>query len=95
MKRDISLTIIIVTAAFFGFFTIVDDMFVHDEGLRQIYEDVALAIVLVVIGITASKYFSDSTTDAVLQEVKKMESDFKQRLENLESKFKLNNKTNE
>ena len=95
MKKAVSLTIIIATAAFFGFFTIIDDMFVHDEGLRQIYEDVALAIVLAVIGITGSKYFSDSTTDTVLQEVKKMESDFKQRLENLEFKFKLNNKTNE
>jgi len=94
MKRVISLTIIIASATFFGFFTVLDDMFVHDEGLRQIYEDVALAIILVVIGVTSSKYFSDSTTNSVLQEVKKMESDFTQRLENLESKFKLNNKTN-
>ena len=89
------MTIIIVSAISFGVFTILDDMYVHDEGLRQIYEDVALAITLAVIGVTGSKHFSDSTTDTVLQEVKKMQSDFSQRLENLEFKFKLGNKTNE
>ncbi|MGI0027484.1 MAG: hypothetical protein ACREAD_06545 [Nitrosopumilaceae archaeon] len=89
------MTIIIVAAASFGVFTVLDDLFVHDEGIRQIYEDVALAIILAVIGVTGSKHFSDSSTDAVLQEVKKMQSDFSQRLENLEFKFKLDNKINE
>lgn len=96
MKKTISLTIIIVSAASFGLFTLIDDLYVHDEVLKQIYEDVALAIILAVIGVTGSKHFSDSTTNTLLQEVQKMESEFKQRLENLEIKFKqLDNKTNE
>ena len=96
MKRGTSLTIIIVSAASFGLFTIIDDLYVHDEGLKQIYEDVGLAIILAVIGVTGSKHFSDSTTNTLLQEVQKMESEFKQRLESLEIKFKQqDNKTNE
>lgn len=91
MKRSASLSIIIVSAASFGIFTIIDDLYVLDVVLKQIYEDVALAVILAVIGITGSKHFSDSTTATLLQEVKKMENDFKQRLENLEMKFKQEN----
>ena len=93
MKRNISLTIIIGSAAFFGIFSLADDLFIHDDGLRQICEDAALGITLAIIGITGSKYFSDTTTETVLQEVNKMQADFKQRLEKLESEFKQNNKS--
>jgi hypothetical protein len=89
LRKSFSLIIIIAAATFFAFFTIIDDMFVLDVGLKQIYEDVAIAITLAIIGVTSSKYFSDETTHSVLQEVKKMNADFKQRLENLESQFKL------
>ncbi len=93
MKKHTSLVIIIASSVFFGFFSITDDLFIQDVGLRQIYEDVALAIILSVIGITGAKYFSDTSTDTVLNEVKKMQSDFNQRLENLESRFKTSNKS--
>ncbi len=79
MKKHTSLVIIIASSVFFGFFSITDDLFIQDVGLRQIYEDVALAIILSVIGITGAKYFSDTSTDTVLNEVKKMQSDFNQR----------------
>lgn len=94
MKKSISLSLIIGAAAFFGFFTIIDDTYISDAGIRQIYEDVVLAVTLAVIGVTSSKHFSDSTTESVLQEVRRMQSDFDKRLENLEFKFKQN-KTNE
>jgi hypothetical protein len=82
-----------VSSAFFGLFSILDDSFILDAGIRQIYEDVALAVILAIIGITGAKYFSDASTDAVLIEVKKMQLEFNQRLENLESRFKLDSKS--
>ena len=48
--------------------------------------DVILAVVLSIIGITASRYFSDQTTNSTLQELKKLESKIEQKIKDLESK---------
>ena len=93
MKKVVSFIIIVVSSLFFGAFTILDDLFVDDPGARQIYEDVALAIIIAVIGVTASKHITDASEKNVLQEVKRMQFDLKQRLETLEKVLKINNTT--
>ena len=92
MKKVVSFIIIIVSSLFFGIFTIIDDLFVMTLGARQIYEDVALAIIIAVIGVTASKHITDASEKNVLQEVKRMQFDLKQRLETLENALKINDK---
>jgi peptidoglycan hydrolase CwlO-like protein len=93
MKRMIFLVIIVICAAFFTTFIITDDLFVPDRGVQQIYESAILAITLAAIGITASRYYSDTTTNAALQELKKLESKLEQKIEHLESQFdQINNK---
>lgn len=60
------------------------------------FDEVLLAIILSVISITSSKYFSDTTTIKTQEELKKFESDFEQKLKNLEFKIEqLNNKIKE
>jgi len=87
MKKLAFLTIIILCAAFFASFTISDDLYVSDMGLRQIYESTILAITLAVIGVTASMYYGDTTTSDTIKELRRIESKFEQKIENLESKF--------
>jgi len=87
MKRRIFITIIIVCSAFFFSFLSIDDLFVSDRGLQLVYESAILAITLGSIGVTASKYYSDKSTDEVVLELKRIESEFEQKIENLESKF--------
>ena len=93
MKKVTSLIIIIVSSLFFGIFTVLDDLFVNDPGARQIYEDVALAIIIAVIGVTASKHITDASEKNVLEEVKRMQFDLKQRLETLEKALKIKGNT--
>jgi hypothetical protein len=87
MKRKIFITTIIVCAAFFLSFLITDELYVPDRGLQQVYESALLAVTLGSIGVTASKYYADTSTDAVIRELKRLESKFEQKIENLESKF--------
>jgi hypothetical protein len=88
MRIIVFVTIIIAAAVFFGLFTIFDDLFIHDIALEVTYESVILTITLGGIGIAAAKYYGDETANNVIREVKRMESDLKQRLDNLESKLK-------
>lgn len=95
MKSIVFVIIIIAAAAFFGLVTTIDDLFVHDINLELVYENVILAITLASIGIVAAKYYGDETANNVIKEVKMMVSDLQQRLDNLESELKLDNKTNQ
>ena len=95
MKRTIFLTIIFTSSTFFLFFLFLDEVYVEDLKLEQIYEGILLAIILSVVGITCSKYFSDLTTIHIQQELKRLESDFEQELKKLELKFEQLNKTKE
>ena len=93
MKMKIFLAIIVICAAFFTTFMVTDDLYVADRGLQQLYESALLAVTLATIGITASRYYSDTTTNATLQELKRLESKFEQKIENIESQFdQINNK---
>jgi len=95
MRGIVFVTIIIVAAAFFGLVTILDDLFVHDINLELVYESVILTITLGLIGVVAAKYYGDETANNVIRDVKRIESDLKQRLDNLESELKLGNNTDE
>jgi hypothetical protein len=88
MKRRIFITIIIVCAVFFLSFLTTDELFVSDRGLQQVYESALLVVTLGSIGVTASKYYADTSTDTVIQELKRLESKFEQKIENLDSEFK-------
>lgn len=93
MKKTIFLAIIVICAVFFTTFIITDDLYVTDRGVQQVYESALLAITLAAIGITSSRYYSDTTTNAALQELKKLESKLEQKIEHLESQFdQINNK---
>ena len=87
MKRKIFMLIIILSSVFFVSFLYADDLFVTDRGLQQVYESALLAITLGSIGVTASKYYADESTNAVIQELKRLESKFEQKFQILESKF--------
>ena len=62
----------------FLFFLFLDEVYVEDLKLEQIYEGILLAIILSVVGITCSKYFSDVTTTHIQQELKKLDLKFEQ-----------------
>jgi hypothetical protein len=79
--------IIILCSTLFSFFLIIDDLFVSDRDMRQVYESALLAVLLGSLGITASKHYADISTNAVIQELKRLESKFEQKIEMLESKF--------
>ena len=81
------MTIIVIAATSYGFLVFIDRQYVSDLGLDFTIADVILAVVLSIIGVTASKYYSDTTTNATLQELKKLESKFDQKIKDLESKF--------
>ena len=95
MRIIVFVAIIIASAVFFGLITVLDDLFVHDINLELIYESVILTITLGLIGVVAAKYYGDETANNVIRDVKRMVSDLQQRLDNLESESKLDNKTNE
>ena len=78
MKRTKFLTIILISSAFFLFFLFLDEVYVEDLKSELIYEGILLAIILSVVGITSSKYFSDVTTTHIQQELKKLELKFEQ-----------------
>jgi len=92
MKRIAFVVVIIASAVFFGLVTILDDLFIHDLNLELVYESVILTITIGLIGVVSAKYYGDETANTVIREIKRMESDLKQRLENLESKSKSDNK---
>ena len=87
MKRKFFITIIILCSVFFVSFLFSDELFVSERGLQQVYESALLAITLGILGITASRYYADTSTDAVIRELKRLESKFEQKIELLESKF--------
>ena len=95
MKSIIFVAIIIAAAVFFGLITVLDDLFVRDTNLEVVYESVILAITIGLIGVVAAKYYGDETANNVIKDVKRMVSDLQQRLDNLESESKLDNKTNQ
>ena len=95
MKRTTFLTIILISSAFFLFFLFLDEVYVEDLKSELIYEGILLAIILSVVSITCSKYFSDVTTTHIQQELKRLESDFEQELKKLDLKFEQLNKTKE
>ena len=92
MRIIVFVTIIIASAVFFGLVTILDDLLIRDVNLEVIYESVILAITLGVIGVVAAKYYGDDTANNVIRAAKRMDSDLKQRLDNIESKLNLDNK---
>ena len=89
MRIIVFAAIIIASAAFFVLITALDDLFVHDINLELIYESAILAITLGLIGVVAAKYYGDETANTVIRDVKRMESDLKQRLDNIESRLNL------
>ncbi len=92
MRVIVFVSIIIVSAVFFGLFTTFDDLFIHDITLEFTYESVILTVTIGGIGIAAAKYYGDETANITIREIKRIESDLKQRLDNLESESKNNRK---
>ena len=87
MKSKIFISIIILCSTVFSFFLIVDDLYVSDRDLRQVYESALLAIILGTLSIIASKHYADVSTNQVIQELKRLESKFEQKIDILESRF--------
>ena len=67
-----------ISSAFFLFFLFLDEVYVEDLESELIYEGILLAIILSVVGVTCSKYFSDVTTTHIQQELKKLDLKFEQ-----------------
>lgn len=88
MRSIVFVTIIIATAVFFGLCTILDDLFIHDITLEFAIESVILTITIGGISIAATKYYSDETANIAIREIRRIEYDLKQKLDNLESKLK-------
>lgn len=87
MRLKIFLIIIVICGAFFALFLITDELYVIDRGLQQVYESALLAVTLAAVGVTASRYYGDTTKNATIQELKRIESKFEQKTEDLESKI--------
>ena len=97
MRLMVFVAIIIACSAFFALFLITDELYVLDRGLQQVYESALLAVTLAAVGITASRYYGDTTADATIRELKRIESKFEQMIEDLDSKIdgSYNNKKTE
>jgi len=87
MQKTVFIIIIVVSTASYGFLVFVDQQYINNLGLNLTIADVILAVVLSIIGVTASKYYSDTTTNVTIQELKKLESKLDQKIKDLESKF--------
>ena len=87
MKVVKFIAVIVLSSVFFLFFTMLDDLYVTDRGEEQIIESILLAILLSVIGVVASRHYSDTTTIATIEELKKLQSEFEKKIKNLESKL--------
>ena len=95
MKRRIFVAIIVVSITFFAFLASLS-LIANNLEQELFFDEILLAIILSAISITSSKYFSDTTTITTQKELKKFESDFEQKLKNLELKIEqLNNKIKE
>ena len=77
--------ILIACSLLFVLFLIIDEELVADRALRQVYEATLLAVLLGVIGITATKYYGDVTTLDVIKGLTQSLSDLEKRIQNLES----------
>lgn len=95
MKRRGFFIVIILGSTLFSFFLVVDDLFVSDRGLRQVYESALLAIILGTLSITASKYYAEESTRAVIQEIKRVESKFEQKIDSSKSEFEQQPNSNQ
>lgn len=87
MKKIKFIVIIGISSAFFFSFLLLDELYVPDRGMQQIYETALLGVMLAFIGITASSYYGDSTANTVIKDLKKLVSELDQKIKNLESKF--------
>jgi len=85
MKKFLFLIIVIACSALFLIFLVIDEEWIGDRALQQVYEGVLLAILLGVVGITATKYYGDVTTLDVIKGLTKSLSDLEKRIQNLES----------
>ena len=79
--------IILVSTISYALFSFLDRHYIDDLALDITIADITLAIVLTIVSIAASKYFSDTTTNSILQELKKLESRLDQKIKDLESKL--------
>ena len=86
MRRTVFIAIIVISVISYAVLVFLDRQYVSDLGLDLTIADVILAVVLSIIGITASRYFSDQTTNSTLQELKKLEFKIEQKIKDLESK---------
>jgi hypothetical protein len=87
MKKKNFPLIITICSAFFLIFLIYDEEFVPDRPLQQIIEGALLALLLGIIGITATKYYGDVTTDDTIRGLTKVLAELEKRIQNLESKI--------
>ena len=79
--------IILVSTISYALFAFLDRHYIDDLALDITIADITLAIVLTIVSITASKYFSDTTTNSILQELKKLQSRLDQKIKNLDTKL--------
>ncbi|MGI0055964.1 MAG: hypothetical protein ACREAK_01175 [Nitrosarchaeum sp.] len=86
VQRTVFIAIIVISVISYAVLVFLDRQYVNDLGLDLTIADILLAVVLSIIGITASRYFSDQTTNSTLQELKKLESKIEQKIKDLESK---------
>ncbi len=73
-------------SAFFIIFLTIDEEWVPDRSLQQIYEGALLAILLGSVGVIASKYYGDVTANDTIRELTKVISRLEEKIQNLESK---------
>ena len=83
MKRSIFLTFIIVCSSFFIILLVIDEEYVRDRAIQQIYEGALLAILLGFIGVMASKYYGDVTAYDTIRELTKVISELEKKIEKL------------
>ena len=71
MKKLIFYTIVIATVAATIVACLTNRLFQEDASLRLAVNAIFITVLLSIISVVSSKYFSDQTTDRILDELKK------------------------
>jgi len=88
MKRWLFLIFIILCSVFFITLLIVDEEYVHDRAIQQIYEGALLAILLGFIGVMASKYYGDVTARDTITALRKDIDELRKEIQKLSTQNK-------
>ena len=85
MRKNSFLRIVIACSTLFTISLVVDEELVSDRAQRQVFEGALLALLLGIIGVTATKYYGDVTTRDVIKGLTQTLSELEKRIQNLES----------